>query len=605
MKFKKDGSLKYVAIAESALHELFRSTKPFVPSDKNISSGECEAYICSSKDNGKFKVFVAFWDISGKASRVYLPDPQPLGTADYQKCIDKSLEFVKELGFAMEGVNLDYGTAMRQVIWGTVKVFRPPKAAAKAPVSSDSDKGRKNTDDNEPLTAKEKPAPAGSRDEAAEEQPDREEKSRDAGKQQVARTDSTESTEMTSLKMKISELSVLNNELVAKSSALETEIEKLRNQLTESRSALAKEQAANADLRHRHEEESALIAKEIMRMQDLISELESSEEKNQENYESAMQQVEQKLAGERKLREDAENSHRSVLKEMEDAGKAAAIALNTAIQERDELKQRLASVEEEHTSARNDLEAKFSAAKSDQETARAETERFRKELHVSREMYDIELAALRNQLRQFLENKDSETRERPIPAPPTPENRERGEAAEAADQPKPAPESPQKTDDAPPRSPMTIDLGTASEGIAGDSVFLQTEEADITETSFSPDRSLSAIPCATPDSLVAVYESSNKIQTVPDGFKIQKSGGYICAVKRNKVPEIYLVWQMLESRQALIFKPKKQPGDNSSFQRILQEALFYFESVGFMMSEVELKSPQDKSGTLKKIQMAA
>src|SRR5512138_3696461 len=102
MKFKKDGSQKNVAITESELHELFRSTKPAIPADKNVSSGECEAYLCSSKESGKLKVYVAFWEISSKTSRVYVPEQQPLGTTDYQKCIDNALEFVKELGFTME-----------------------------------------------------------------------------------------------------------------------------------------------------------------------------------------------------------------------------------------------------------------------------------------------------------------------------------------------------------------------------------------------------------------------------------------------------------------------------------------------------------------------
>jgi len=55
---------------------------------------------------------------------------------------------------------------------------------------------------------------------------------------------------------------------------------------------------------------------------------------------------------------------------------------------------------------------------------------------------------------------------------------------------------------------------------------------------------------------------------------------------------------MLESNQALIYTPHQQPRDEEGFQKVLQDALFYFESVGFMMAPVDLSAPQSRTSAL-------
>ena len=112
---------------------------------------------------------------------------------------------------------------------------------------------------------------------------------------------------------------------------------------------------------------------------------------------------------------------------------------------------------------------------------------------------------------------------------------------------------------------------------------------------FIPDRTLAGVPCSSPESLAALYESSNKINTAPEGFKIQKSTAAVCAVTRNNSSEIYLVWQMTETKQSLVCTPERQPRDEASFRKIFHEAIFYFECIGFMMSAVDLSQPSMKN----------
>ena len=602
MKFRKDGSLSHVAITETTLHELFRSSKPAVPADGNISSGECEAYLCSSKENDKIAIFVAFWEVSGKICRIYLPDRQPLGNTEYHKCVDKAHEFLKCLGFTMEPVNLNYSTAMRQVIWSSVKIFKPVRITAKGSATANTEKTRINSakvanetlPDNESKNSPHKSAKLGDKVLAVETAPEQ------APVMEKIEGES-DRQENIALMLKIQELSNAHTELGARSSEMETEIENLKTLLEQSRFSLETEQTENRNLRCIHGEESEKMAAEIRSLKENIVELEHAAEINQAGYEKSLRELEQKIGDEQRMRQDAESGNIQVVQEKEQAEQIAAAALDSARLERRELIEKLESRDEEQRRVKDELEMVIAAARSNEEQARCEAEKLRQELQICKELYEIELSAMRIELRRLVEDRSSGPREGLVRDSDVVENL-RG-AEESDENTVPAGQCLQikiQTDET---LAATIDLDTVSVPTEDSSVFPQLGEGEHSTTTFMPNMSLAAIPCMAPDSIVTLFESSNKIQTVPSGFKIQKSGGYICAVKRNSVPEIFLVWQMLESKESLIYTPQQQPGDDVSFRQILQDALFYFESVGFMMSEVDLNSHQIKAGALKKIQI--
>ncbi len=105
---------------------------------------------------------------------------------------------------------------------------------------------------------------------------------------------------------------------------------------------------------------------------------------------------------------------------------------------------------------------------------------------------------------------------------------------------------------------------------------------------FRHDPSIETIRYRTADQVIELYGSANIVQTAPFGRRSQKCSAYICVVQRETAPHVYLAWQLIDEGVALFCLPEKQPSGAGSYARVVQDALYYFESVGFMMDRFEL-----------------
>jgi hypothetical protein len=90
------------------------------------------------------------------------------------------------------------------------------------------------------------------------------------------------------------------------------------------------------------------------------------------------------------------------------------------------------------------------------------------------------------------------------------------------------------------------------------------------------------------DDIVELYGSANVVRATPEGRRSQDCSAYVCVVEQGGKTAIHLAWHLLDSGEILICLPEKQPEGAGSYARALQDAVFYFESVGFMMDRFEL-----------------
>jgi|GEM_PF-1506638 len=103
---------------------------------------------------------------------------------------------------------------------------------------------------------------------------------------------------------------------------------------------------------------------------------------------------------------------------------------------------------------------------------------------------------------------------------------------------------------------------------------------------YAPD--VAVISYHSADDIVELYGSANVVQAAPEGRRPQLCGAYVCVVEQGGKTTIHLAWHLIDSGEVLICLPEQQPEGAANYARALQDAIFYFESVGFMMDRFEL-----------------
>jgi len=127
-------------------------------------------------------------------------------------------------------------------------------------------------------------------------------------------------------------------------------------------------------------------------------------------------------------------------------------------------------------------------------------------------------------------------------------------------------------------------------------------ESGSASTDFSIDPAITSIEYSDPAEIVALFRSSNTVQAVPVGSSIQRCKGYVIGMMKSGTYLTYIIWYLTESKKSVICTPGQQPEDSSECIRTLQDAVSYFETVGFMMEYEELGgSTKSYKKALKKV----
>ena len=395
---------------------------------------------------------------------------------------------------------------------------------------------------------------------------------------------------------------------LAAEDALAKEIARHRESEARASGEIARLEAALEEGRTRHAETEARLHKAEADLREAGNDLEAEANRRAES-ETAAKKRERELRKELAALREEGNATGAILRDREEQCRSLtqerdrlAEALDTAPPEPEHVVQDAGLVREaellkdanqalagqleearrEHDLVMGALEAELRTAFEKAESLEADVERlasekrsrdslgaaFKKKVRYAVERLKKEKQELEEELQRLRERID----ERPLPLPPV--------TPDAAGPVIPPSLVVAEADAESPPASATPTMGTSlgSPGSAfqsGDAVFRH-----------NPD--LTAISCHSPDEVTEVHSSINAIQAGPFGRKPQVCLAYVLGVRHGKKTAVYLAWLLQEERCVLVCTPEKQPENAAGYAAIMRDAIFYFESTGFMMDRLDL-----------------
>lgn len=628
-QFKHDPSISFLDIREPEVYEVHRSTSTLIPAGIEYIH-KCEAFFCSAKDVKGFRIYVALLDIVSRDILVYTPREQPADLSEYDLLKEEALSFLSIMGFSMEPINLKFSAAMRQVIIRDIRVMHPPAPKA-PPIRGIAKKGPKVIEP-EPSTeitvdigipahetaVAEKILKASLADREREEAPaEPEEELVILPVPESAETPSlVESDKIVRLRSELEEakakreslresIQTIETDFAKERASLDAEVDRLKAEKTGIEKELAQistelenfkasqeslTASATGDMESLRNELAEAITERKALEATLMDELESLRKESADlgkTHEAREAELEEQLAKVRVKLSEREKENREALK-----GSAAEIA---------SLKEELARLGAEKDAFAAAVAGKFREAKAAFDRAvetRQGVEQELAELQVEYEGLLAERrAAPQKEARPTEASQPAAEIEQPsvtVPQPaPEPEETE----IEEAQQPEAATEQPAaplpETAAAEVETSEDLDPFAFMKEAGAEGVSLATSLLG-SLTNFLPAVDKDFVEYGDPEEVREIYQSINAVEFNPGGHSPQKCNAYICAVGSAEAPEIYLVWHLLKEENILVYVPQEQPQDPASYARILKDATYYFESIGFMFDQVSLPSDPKK-----------
>lgn len=99
--------------------------------------------------------------------------------------------------------------------------------------------------------------------------------------------------------------------------------------------------------------------------------------------------------------------------------------------------------------------------------------------------------------------------------------------------------------------------------------------------------------------VVDLYRSLNRARIAPEGAESQPCDACVITMKTTgDVPSVFVVLFLTVSRERQVFMPEQQPVTMFEYERTLQEALDFAESIGFMLDSIETDGDPRRSAEL-------
>lgn len=635
-QFKHDPSISFVDIREPEVHEVYRSKSVVIPAGIEYIH-KCEAFLCSAKDGKGFRIYIALLDIVSRDILVYTPREQPADLSEYDLLKEEALSFLSIMGFSMEPINLKFSAAMRQVIIRDIRVMHPPAPKA-PPIRGITKKG--------PKVIEEEPTPEITVDigipahetAAAEKmlkaslvgrdrlevppEPEEELVILPVPESAEATTD-VEIDEISRLRSELEEAIAETDRLNIRISAIETDFARERAYLGAEIDRLKAEKAALEDE----------LAQKSTEHEHLKATQESVAASAAGDQEFLRNELEQKIAEKEKLdaslrgelerlgKESAElgKAHEAREAELEEQLANVRVRLSESTEEKKKALEasaaEIASLKEEltHLGAEKDAFAaavagKFREAKAAFDRTVETRQALEQELAELRVEYEGLLAERRAPLPKEAPpaeepRTEPEIEQPPIPEPPPGQGPEEAEPLEVQ-QPETLTEQPAAP------SPETAAAGVETEDLDPFAFMKETGVEGLSLassllgplTSFIPAADNDFVEYEDPEEVREIYQSINVVEFNPGGHSPQKCNAYVCVVGSGETPGIHLVWHLLKEEKVLVYVPQQQPSDSASLSKILKDATYYFESIGFMFDQVSLPDdPKKRTKALEKI----
>ena len=119
---------------------------------------------------------------------------------------------------------------------------------------------------------------------------------------------------------------------------------------------------------------------------------------------------------------------------------------------------------------------------------------------------------------------------------------------------------------------------------------------------FSYDRSRTGIEYRAPEDIMDIYYCANMTRLAPEGYPIQGCIGFICSLFRNEQMTVEIGLFLTESNRSLIYRPDWQPDSPAGYAQVVQDAIGFLETVGYIVDPVPLsEDPAARQKELDKI----
>lgn len=635
-QFKHDPSISFVDIREPEVHEVYRSKSVVIPAGIEYIH-KCEAFFCSAKDGKRFRIYIALLDIVSRDILVYTPREQPADLSEYDLLKEEALSFLSIMGFSMEPINLKFSAAMRQVIIRDIRVMHPPAPKA-PPIRGITKKG--------PKVIEEEPTPDITVDigipahetAAAEKmlkaslvgrdmldvpaEPEEELVILPVPESAEAAAD-VEIDEISRLRSELEEAIAETDRLNIRISAIETDFARERAYLGAEIDRLKAEKAALEDeLAQKSTEHEHLKASQESVASSAAGGLESLRNELEQTI-TEKETLEASLRGEleRLGKESAEHgkAHEAREAEFEEQLVKVRLRLSESTEEKKKALEasaaEIASLKEELTHLGAEKDAFAAAVAGKFREAKAAFDRTVE----TRQALEQELAELRVEYEGLLAEHRA-----PLPKEAPPEEPRIEPEIEQPSIPEPPPgQGPEEAETLEVQQPETLIVPTAAPSPETAAAGVETDEdldpfAFMKETgveglslassllgpltSFIPAADTDFVEYEDPEEVREIYQSINVVEFNPGGHSPQKCNAYVCVVGSGETPEIYLVWHLLKEEKVLVYVPQQQPSDSASLSKILKDATYYFESIGFMFDQVSLPDdPKKRAKALVKV----
>lgn len=615
MIFSIDRTRSFLKIEESNLLSLHRSAHPIVPSADYCQGHLCEAFICVVHEYNLHRVYLALHDQQLKSNLVFTADPFRPDNKKQEAFLLKAHEFLGNIGFEMEPVNISFSAATREVIIKDIRVLREPSLALQLDAAKNA---------LESLIAGKKEATLKASREQMELKAELE-----VLKGQLIAATAVQRGSMPELPPTVevsgasppqvepdaphSELIILRRE----GEALRSRLVAAENQLQE-----AQEELGSVKILLKSARESLKSAKDEARQA----------RKEQKLYKNEGDSLNEKLKSEQMELDKARKEFEVIRREFQEARKADESALNDKVSHNDDLEaahraetadlkaeiNRLAAEaagrDLEYSGEAEVLRAALAEANVSLSAEKAKNESALQEMDALERNASTELKSLKKKVdnltaeKQLLEKIAADIKIKAHGEIERQQQVNRSQRSAAIKKLNSLKEEIRQLGEAraviaSPTGMPLLQSGDNARSLPADErseISIVTQQASFSSDpfgsseatgnlSFLPNKSLKGIPYSFSTDVVEVYRSYNTIHAAPNGKQAQKCDGFVCMVTEGDHSMVYVAWMMNSSGEALICIPEPAAGGDDACHQMMREGIGYFERIGFLIDRFNLE----------------
>jgi hypothetical protein len=129
--FIEDGSLQYIEADAQDVISMYRSTSTVMIAHGGREKQPCEAFVCVVQDGVLSTAYVALSMQKSRSFVIFTPQKKPSDKDSSDAVVREALDFVKERGFEMQSINLNYSKALKEVVLNDLRVVRSAGSSKK------------------------------------------------------------------------------------------------------------------------------------------------------------------------------------------------------------------------------------------------------------------------------------------------------------------------------------------------------------------------------------------------------------------------------------------------------------------------------------------